>query len=92
MTAPAQPAGVWESRAALCGIVFVLLFAIGLVLGAAGSVDLDGAAAEVDTSYNDNQNLLLASERTGVLAVFFLLAFTAGLGGALRRAEGPGGG
>jgi hypothetical protein len=94
VTALAQPvdvAGAWERRAALCGIAFVLLFAVGLVLGAAGSVDLDGTAAEVAASYDDDQTMLLASERIGVLAVFFLFAFSAGLGSALRRAEGPGG-
>jgi uncharacterized membrane protein YhaH (DUF805 family) len=59
------------------------------VLGAAGSVDLDGTAAEAAAGYDDNQTLLLASERIGVLAAFFLFAFSAGLGRTLRRAEGP---
>jgi hypothetical protein len=92
VTALAQPvdaAGAWERRAALCGIAFVLLFAVGIVLGAAGSADLDGTAAEVAASYDDNQTMLLASERILVLAVFVLFAFSAGLGSALRRAEGP---
>ena len=93
MTAPAQPveaARTWERRAVFCGIPFVLLFAVGLVLGAAGSVDLDGTAAEVAARYDENQTMLFASERILVLAGFFLFAFSAGLGGALRRVDGPG--
>ena len=88
---PAAAVGAWERRAALCGIAFVLLFAVGLVLGAAGSVDLDGTAPEIAVRYDDNQTVLLVSERIVVLAVFFLFAFSAGLGSALRRAEGAGG-
>lgn len=88
---PAAAKDPWERRVVLGGTAFALLFALGLVLGAAGSVDLDGTAAEVAARYDDKQTMLLASERTLVLAVFFLFAFVAGLGGALRRAEGIGG-
>ncbi len=67
-------AGSWERRAALCGIAFVVLFVVGYVLAAVGSVDLDGTAPEATASYDDNQTLLLASERILVLAGFFLFA------------------
>jgi hypothetical protein len=67
---------------ALCGIAFAALFALGLVLGAAGDVDLSGTATEVASRYDDNQTVLLASERILVLAGFFLFAFVGGLGSA----------
>jgi len=91
MPPPAEATSAWEQRAVSCGVAFVVLFVVGLVLGAAGTVDLDGTPAQVAASYDDNDTLLLASERVLVLAVFFFLAFVAGLGSALRRVEGLGG-
>jgi hypothetical protein len=88
---PTEVPDRWERRAALCGIAFVALFVIGYALAAGGNVDLDGTAAEVSARYDDNQTVLFASERILVLAGFFLLVFTGGLGSALRRAEGTGG-
>ena len=91
MSAPGPASGAWERRASLCGVAFVVMFVAGVVLGTAGSVDLAGTRSEVAASYDENQALLFASERILVLAAFFFFAFVGGLGGALRRAEGPGG-
>ncbi len=75
----------------VCGIAFVVLFTVGVVLQASASVDLKGTAAQVAASYDDHEVALLVAERILVLAVFFLFAFIGGVGSALRRAEGPGG-
>jgi hypothetical protein len=79
----------WDRYAPLTGIVAVVLWVIGVVIGESGAARPDDERAEnILAWYGDNENTIITGQLVFVLGVLFFIWFLGSLRSTLLGAEG----